>query len=629
MTQFRNSVCSAANASRQPLVSLSHTPLAHLTKVFLWVAVVVGILWCGGLTSSNAHGQSSLGSGGESSDLSRPQSTMVGFFDLLESAGAAFMAIFQDDSDPAEQWNSYQSPRHALMTFVVTMEAVVQGKKTADWGVAEPLLGAIPPSQRRSTAEDLLYIFDRLPQLSPSSLPGPELVRETGITRFEFFPRGLPNKFLYGALSKAPAGRIELELQNGQWLFTSTTLEGAKELLDSIDTIPPRPRSKREGQVFFNVVVPTFSESSPWSWLFFLLVIVGAGLISHLSWKLLSAAANRIESIGDFAVAPLLRGLRIPLTLFIAIVGLSIGSSKLHMEPGLSSYRWTVLEVLFVVAIVWLIVAFLELLTVTLQKGVTDEEDDPYAQMLSTVVRRILRLFAITVILIFVLQNVFSWNVTALLGGFGVLALGISLAAQDAIKNLFGAITIFANRPFVRNDWIRFEGYIGVVEDVSVQITRVRLLTGEVLSIPNMKFIDSVVENLSKRRYLRRVMNLFLPLETESENISRAIDTIKEVLRTEEVCHDNQQNLELKPPLVNCDDIIDGAIKLRIDYWYQMDKDDENQLQRDSERGYLTYLAHKTVVNKAILKGLTDLNIRLAHEGHDLFFSNARGCLPV
>ena len=234
--------------------------------------------------------------------------------------------------------------------------------------------------------------------------------------------------------------------------------------------------------------------------------------------------------------------------------------------------------------------------------------------------RRILRLLAITIIMIFILQNVFSWNVTALLGGFGVLALGISLAAQDAIKNLFGAITIFANRPFVRNDWIRFEGYIGVVEDVSVQITRVRLLTGEVLSIPNMKFIDSSVENLSKRRYLRRILTIFLPLETKPADLDRAMQAISKALHSEEVSQNYQQDLEAKRPLVNCDDLTDGGIKLRIDYWYQMDKEGDNRLQRDTERGYLTYLDHKSKVNKAIIKGLADLNIRLAHEGHDLFF---------
>ena len=211
----------------------------------------LAIIWCDPVSQTVAVAQSSIGGAGQSGELSRPQSTTVGFFDLLESAGAAFMAIFQDDADPIDRWNSYQSPRHALMTFVVTMEAIVQGKEAANWAAAEPLLKAIPAAERRSTAESLLFIFDRLPQLSPSSLPGPELIKKTGISRFEFFPRGLPTKFLYGALSQAPAGRIELELQDGRWTFTAATLEGAKELLESIEIIPPRPRAKREGQVFF------------------------------------------------------------------------------------------------------------------------------------------------------------------------------------------------------------------------------------------------------------------------------------------------------------------------------------------------------------------------------------------
>lgn len=193
-----------------------------------------------------------------------------------------------------------------------------------------------------------------------------------------------------------------------------------------------------------------------------------------------------------------------PRDAIMTFVEAMIGSAKIFMQPALSSFRWNLIEAAMVLAGVYLVVSLIELVCLGVRRTFYGD-DDPYAKMISLVIRRRLRVFATVILLLFIFQNVFKWNVTALIGGFSIIALALSLAAQDAVKNLFGALTIFANRPFIKGDWIKFADEIGQVDDVSLQVTRVRLLSGEVLSVPNMKLIDDTVENMSMRKYLRRI----------------------------------------------------------------------------------------------------------------------------
>ena len=48
---------------------------------------------------------------------------------------------------------------------------------------------------------------------------------------------------------------------------------------------------------------------------------------------------------------------------------------------------------------------------------------------------------------------------------FGV-RLAVSLAAQDSLKNLFGSITIFLDRPFLVGSFINYSGNMGTVEEI-------------------------------------------------------------------------------------------------------------------------------------------------------------------
>jgi MscS family membrane protein len=587
-----------------------------------WLAMLLGFLIPALLMTGTAGAQSLLPSEQSKPAGGRPQSTRVGFFELLESGGEALLDHFRsanaESTVERPEFNSLDSPRDTVMTFIEAMNHVAQGRR-------EPIdraLAALPDSieDKQDVAWDLLRVIDRLPEISPSTLPGKETVRQRNIARFELFPRGIDGEWLYQALDDAPKGQIVLVRDGNQWRFSETTANEASKLLDSIRSIPPRPRIEHKGQLFWSVVSPTVTKTSPIDWLQALAWWTGGILFAWLIYRSVSILSRRREQSGDDLITPLLTGVMIPAMILVVVLGLAIGSAKIALHPTLSELRWGMFKAALVLAGIYLLVTLLELSCLGLRRTFFSN-DDPYARMMSLVVRRGLRVLATIIIALFVLQNVFEWNITALIGGFGIIALALSLAAQDAVKNLFGALTIFANRPFIDGDWVRFQDQLGVVEDVSLQVTRIRLLNGEVLSIPNMKFIDSTVENLSMRTFFRRVMDVQITYDTPAEKVDQAIDILKNILNSEPIVADGQADLSAHPPRVWFDKLGSHYLNLRADYWYMMDSQ-LRRPQRDTQRGWFSYLDHATKVNRMVLEEFNRAGIDFAFPTQSVYLTD-------
>jgi small-conductance mechanosensitive channel len=74
------------------------------------------------------------------------------------------------------------------------------------------------------------------------------------------------------------------------------------------------------------------------------------------------------------------------------------------------------------------------------------------------------------------------------------------------MTNLFGSLSILLSKTFDIGDEIRLAGpkgtiYEGIVEEITLNHTRIQSSTGEVVYIPNRSVYTEVVENLTRRRF--------------------------------------------------------------------------------------------------------------------------------
>jgi MscS family membrane protein len=105
--------------------------------------------------------------------------------------------------------------------------------------------------------------------------------------------------------------------------------------------------------------------------------------------------------------------------------------------------------------------------------------------------------------------------ITSIIAGLGIGGLAVALAAQDTIKNFFGSIVLFVDKPFEMGDRIAIDGHDGPVEEVGLRSTKIRTLDGHLVTIPNGELANKTIQNIGKRPYIKRITNLTITYNHE------------------------------------------------------------------------------------------------------------------
>jgi small-conductance mechanosensitive channel len=90
------------------------------------------------------------------------------------------------------------------------------------------------------------------------------------------------------------------------------------------------------------------------------------------------------------------------------------------------------------------------------------------------------------------------YNIRAILTGLGIGGLAVALAVQNILGDLFAAIAIVMDKPFVVGDSISVENYRGKVEHIGLKTTRVRSDSGEQIIFANGELLKSKIRNYSR-----------------------------------------------------------------------------------------------------------------------------------
>ncbi|MFB6171484.1 MAG: mechanosensitive ion channel family protein [Haloarculaceae archaeon] len=136
--------------------------------------------------------------------------------------------------------------------------------------------------------------------------------------------------------------------------------------------------------------------------------------------------------------------------------------------------------------------------------------------------------------------------------------LAIGFAMQDVIKNFVAGVFIYTDRPFRVGDWIEWDGYAGIVEDISFRVTRVRTFDNELLTVPNATLTDGVVKNPVAKDRLRLQ---FLFGIGYGDDIERATEIIVEEAEAHEGILDDPG------PSVRLTELGDSAVGLQSRFW--------------------------------------------------------------
>ena len=213
------------------------------------------------------------------------------------------------------------------------------------------------------------------------------------------------------------------------------------------------------------------------------------------------------------------------------------------------------------IALVWFIFKLVSIVDLRLKKWAVST-DSTIDDILVPLVGKTLRVFIVIVGGILIIQNLTGVRIGPLLASLGIGGIAIALAAKDSIANFFGTVTILFDKPFQIGERIMIDKYDGVVEHVGFRSTRIRTLTGHLVTIPNEKVVNMGLENVGKRPHIRWLSNITITYDTPPDKVEKAVNIIKEALDNHEGMHPDF------PPRAFFNGFNDSSLNILVIAWY-------------------------------------------------------------
>lgn len=201
----------------------------------------------------------------------------------------------------------------------------------------------------------------------------------------------------------------------------------------------------------------------------------------------------------------------------VAVVALDFAVRSLDLPPRLEH----ALHVVTLLVVAYRAVGLLSTLSLyaihkTVLSDTPDQENFATARTANFVVKVIIWIGAI----LFTLSNL-GFNVSSMLAGLGIGGVAVALAAQAVLGDLFAAVAIYLDKPFVAGDSIKVGDTFGTVEHIGMKTTRVRALSGELLIYPNSTLTGARIQNFQRMKDRRVVINFSVPLGTSTETLKK------------------------------------------------------------------------------------------------------------
>lgn len=225
------------------------------------------------------------------------------------------------------------------------------------------------------------------------------------------------------------------------------------------------------------------------------------------------------------------------------VVGIVIGSSwyalqMLSFSEGTEQWLANVFRAIFTLNITWLIARLFNSIVQEYIAPLTDKTESDLDDQLLPIAQKGINAVIWAMGIIIALNNA-GYDVGALLAGLGIGGLALAMAAKDTVSNIFGGFTIFTDKPFKINDRIRVGGFDGTIVEIGIRSSRLKTLNGTIVTIPNSKITDSMVENVTLEPSRKIVLNLGLTYGTAPDKMQLAMELLKGIAKDHKSVNDD------------------------------------------------------------------------------------------
>ena len=254
------------------------------------------------------------------------------------------------------------------------------------------------------------------------------------------------------------------------------------------------------------------------------IVLLALVSLRTLVIRQLGPVAARTETRADDIVVELARRTR---TAFMLLLALAAGALVLTID-ALTRSRFQVVLTLALLAQVAMWLDAVVSLWIESYADRKAEEDAASRTTLSALTYAVR--FAVWVAVALVALDTLNVRVTALITGLGVTGIAVALAVQNILGDLFGALSIVLDKPFVIGDSIAVDTISGTVEHIGLKTTRIRSATGEQVVFSNSDLLKSRIRNFRRLSERRNTIVTVLAPHTPGEKLAELPTLIADVV---------------------------------------------------------------------------------------------------
>lgn len=318
---------------------------------------------------------------------------------------------------------------------------------------------------------------------------------------------------------------IYLEKKGNKWYFSERTKDYIPRLHQEIFPF---------GSGWLIKLLPEHNSGQfwgikSWQWLgILLLLLIGFLLHKIFTWIIERITRRLIQSTSvpkAFRIA--VHQMAIPFSYLFLVQFLDWLYPSLMLPASIGRFvnlAFRIVEPIFLTIALYRLVDVIALILKRRAEKTETSLDDQLVPLFRKSLKVLMVIFGILVLL----KNL-DFNLTALIAGVSIGGLAFALAAQDTIKNMFGSLMIFVDKPFQIGDLVSLEGATGKIEEVGFRSTRIRTLDSSVITIPNGKVVDMMIDNLGSRTFRRFKTNLAISCNTPPEKVKAFIHGIREI----------------------------------------------------------------------------------------------------
>jgi len=416
----------------------------------------------------------------------------------------------------------------------------------------------------------LAEILGRIELPPYSAIPDADEMKSKGVSQWS-----IPH-------TEITIARVKEGSQQGQYLFSPETVARLKEFFFKIRDLPYRPdsvikkigpaggiyeyyTSSPRGLVPIGLIemLPSwarsvYSDHAVWQWIGMVLTLLTGFLVTALIYALTRWRAKSREKAGKG------RGLSSLIPPLSSAIIVRLAGYIIDDHIGMSGKIYHVTEILiwalFLISVMWFIVAFGGFVARAIVASPRVDPRGIYAGLIKVVCYLIA--LAIAGIILFKGLSEFGISLVPLITGLGVGGLAVALAARPTIENLIGGLMILADRPYKVGQRIKVKDKDGIVQQIGMRSTKIRMLSGPQLSVPNEEMARAEIENVSRRLNIRRNANITLKIDTPPEKVEKAVDIIRDILA------DHEGMDPKRPPRVYFTEFNPDSLNIAVRYWY-------------------------------------------------------------